>query len=71
MVDRIGEWYRRNRVLVWAVYITLVVTAVILLSGCRDTGNKKPEPSPGPPVQTPSSYSMNYVFTPTCGTAEV
>lgn len=48
------EWYRRHRVLILAAYITLGILAIILLSGCRESDGKTPEPAPGPAVVTPN-----------------
>lgn len=54
MGNRIRKWYRRNRVLILAVWITIALGIIILLSGCRDTGDNRPEPSPGPAIETPN-----------------
>lgn len=53
MAHRFREWYRRNRVLILAAWISVAVLVIALLSGCRDTGDNRPEPSPGPAIVTP------------------
>lgn len=54
MVHRIGEFIRRNRVLILALYITLVLGLVILLNGCKNDGGNTPSPSPAPAPSDPS-----------------
>lgn len=48
------EWLRRNRVLILAVWITIAVLVIALITGCRETGGNTPEPSPGPAIETPN-----------------
>lgn len=54
MVRRFREWYRRNRILILAVYISIALLVILLISGCRNTGDTTPQPSPGPAVGTPN-----------------
>lgn len=54
MVHRIGEFVRRNRVLILALYITLVLGLVILLNGCKNDNGNTPSPSPAPAPSDPS-----------------
>jgi hypothetical protein len=48
------EWVGRYRVLILAVWITIALGIIILITGCRDTGDNRPEPSPGPAIETPN-----------------
>src|SRR3546814_3446994 len=43
MAHRFREWYRQNRVLILAAWISVAVLVIALLSGCRDTGDNRPE----------------------------
>lgn len=51
---RAYEWVRRNRVLILAVWITIALLVILLISGCRNTGDTTPQPSPGPAIETPN-----------------
>lgn len=48
------KWVGRNRVLIVAVYVTIVLGVIILIGGCRESGGNTPEPSPGPAIETPN-----------------